>query len=223
MLDLALLNIVKNYGSHRVVDDLSLRVHPGEFIVLVGPSGCGKTTTLRMIAGLEEISAGELRMDGKVCNDLTPVERGVAMVFQNYALYPNMSVRENLAFGMKQQKYSRSRIRERVNEVATSLRLVELLDRRPGQLSGGQSQRVAIGRAIARDPSLFLFDEPLSNLDAELRVHMRAEIASLHRLMKRTTVYVTHDQVEAMSISDQVVVIAATNRPSREVSSKRDQ
>jgi ABC-type sugar transport system ATPase subunit len=201
-----LRDIRKSYGGHEVIHGVTLDIAEGEFLVFVGPSGCGKSTMLRMIAGLEDITSGQLLINGAVMNEATPVQRGVAMVFQNYALYPNMTVFQNMAFGLEQQRMPRSEIAARVTEAARTLKIEHLLDRRPRQLSGGQSQRVAIGRCIVRNPRIFLFDEPLSNLDAELRVHMRIEIASLHKRIGRTTIYVTHDQVEAMTLADKIVV-----------------
>jgi multiple sugar transport system ATP-binding protein len=189
------------------VRDLSLDVAEGEFVVLVGPSGCGKTTALRMVAGLEEITAGEIRIGGRVVNELAPRDRDIAMVFQNYALYPHKSVYENLAFGLRMRKVSKPEQRRRVEEIAGVLGLSELLQRRPAQLSGGQRQRVAMGRAIVREPKAFLMDEPLSNLDAKLRVQMRAEIARIQQALKVTTLYVTHDQVEAMTMGHRVAVM----------------
>jgi multiple sugar transport system ATP-binding protein len=198
----------KVYGDGtRAVLDLSLEVDDGEFIVLVGPSGCGKTSALMMAAGLEEITEGEIRIDGRVINDLEPRERDIAMVFQNYALYPHMSVYENLAFGLQMKKTPKPEIDRRVRELAAVLGLQHLLKRRPRQLSGGQRQRVAMGRAIVRNPSAFLMDEPLSNLDAKLRVQMRAEISRIQRELGATTIYVTHDQVEAMTMGDRVAVM----------------
>ncbi len=191
----------------RAVDDLSLEIPDGEFLVLVGPSGCGKTTALRMVAGLEEISDGTLSIGGRVVNDLTPKERDIAMVFQNYALYPHLSVAENIAFGLRLRRASKPVIAERVAWAAKMLDLTPYLDRRPKQLSGGQRQRVAMGRAIVRKPQVFLMDEPLSNLDAKLRVQMRADISKLQRDLGTTTVYVTHDQVEAMTLADRIVVL----------------
>ncbi|MFN8650805.1 MAG: sn-glycerol-3-phosphate ABC transporter ATP-binding protein UgpC [Gemmatimonadales bacterium] len=193
--------------QHVVVHGIDLVIPDGEFLVLVGPSGCGKSTTLRMIAGLEEISAGTLRIGDRVVNDVPARDRDIAMVFQNYALYPHMTVRENLAFALQLRKMSPGDIATRVNEAAELLGLTELLERRPRQLSGGQRQRVALGRAIVRQPQVFLFDEPLSNLDAKLRVQMRREIAALRRRLGTTTVYVTHDQVEAMTLGDRIVVM----------------
>lgn len=206
MATLALRDIRKSFGKHEVIHGVSLDVKDSEFVVFVGPSGCGKSTMLRMIAGLETISEGQLLIDGAVMNEEAPSKRGIAMVFQSYALYPNMTVYQNMAFGLEQAKLPKAQIREKVMDAARTLKLEPLLQRYPGQLSGGQSQRVAIGRSIVRNPRIFLFDEPLSNLDAELRVHMRVEIASLHKRMGRTTIYVTHDQVEAMTLADTIVV-----------------
>ncbi|MGY8790902.1 MAG: ABC transporter ATP-binding protein [Pseudomonadales bacterium] len=208
MSTLELKDIRKSYGNLEVIHGVSLDIAEGEFVVFVGPSGCGKSTMLRMIAGLETITDGELVIDGKVMNQETPSARGIAMVFQSYALYPNMTVYQNMAFGLQQAKLSKDEIRKRVMEAAATLKIEPLLKRRPGELSGGQSQRVAIGRSIVRNPSIFLFDEPLSNLDAELRVHMRAEMGRLHKRIGRTTVYVTHDQVEAMTLADRIVVFS---------------
>jgi multiple sugar transport system ATP-binding protein len=195
-------------NGFRAVEDLTLEVHDGEFLVLVGPSGCGKTTALRMVAGLEEISDGTLSIGGRVVNDASPKERDVAMVFQNYALYPHLSVAENIAFGLRLRKTPKATINERVAWAAKLLDLAPYLDRRPKQLSGGQRQRVAMGRAIVRQPQAFLMDEPLSNLDAKLRVQMRADIAKLQRELQTTTIYVTHDQVEAMTMGDRVAVMS---------------
>ena len=206
MTTVELREMRKSYGNHQVVHGVSLRIEDGDFVVFVGPSGCGKSTMLRMIAGLEVISGGELLIDGELMNEETPVRRGIAMVFQSYALYPNMTVYQNMAFGLQQQRVPKDRIHQLVMEAARTLKIEPLLERRPGQLSGGQSQRVAIGRSIVRNPKIFLFDEPLSNLDAELRVHMRVEIANLHKRMARTTIYVTHHQVEAMTLADKIVV-----------------
>jgi multiple sugar transport system ATP-binding protein len=208
MAAVALVHLSKAYGEDvMAVRDLSLDVAEGEFMVLVGPSGCGKTTALRMIAGLEDITAGEIRIGGRVVNDLAPRDRDIAMVFQNYALYPHKSVYENLAFGLRMRKVPKAEQKERVEEIARILGLGEMLDRRPAQLSGGQRQRVAMGRAIVREPKAFLMDEPLSNLDAKLRVQMRAEIARIQQSLKVTTVYVTHDQVEAMTMGHRVAVM----------------
>jgi len=197
----------KRYGDVVAVKDLNLDIQDEEFLVLVGPSGCGKTTALRMIAGLEEISEGTLRIGDRVVNDLAPKDRDVAMVFQSYALYPHMSVRDNLAFGLKLRKIKKAEIDRRVQEAARMIELENLLDRKPKQLSGGQRQRVALGRAIVREPAVFLMDEPLSNLDAKLRVQTRAEIARLHQRLRTTIVYVTHDQVEAMTMGDRIAVM----------------
>ncbi|MER1957731.1 MAG: sn-glycerol-3-phosphate ABC transporter ATP-binding protein UgpC [Solibacillus sp.] len=201
-------HIVKRYPDGYVaVKDFHLQVEPGEFIVLVGPSGCGKSTTLRMVAGLETISDGELRIKGKRINEVEPKDRDIAMVFQNYALYPHMNVYENMAFGLKLRKISKSEIDKKVREAAAILGLSELLDKKPKSLSGGQRQRVALGRAIVRDAKLFLMDEPLSNLDAKLRVQMRSEITKLHYRLNTTTLYVTHDQTEAMTMASRLVVM----------------
>ncbi len=204
---ISLRQVRKSYGALQVIHDVDIEIESGEFLVLVGPSGCGKSTLLRMIAGLEEISGGELLIGGKVVNALPPSDRDIAMVFQDYALYPHMSVKENMAFGLKMRGADDKTIDGRVAKAADILKIQPFLDRRPAQLSGGQRQRVAMGRAIVREPSAFLFDEPLSNLDAALRVEMRLEIAKLHRRMKATTVYVTHDQVEAMTLADRIVVM----------------
>ena len=209
MATLAISNLTKTFGRDSVVDDVSVDVADGEFIVLVGPSGCGKSTTLRMIAGLEGIDGGTISIGGRVVNDLHPADRDIAMVFQSYALYPHMSVYENIAYGLKRRNVPRARIAERVASVAAMLKLDELLKRRPAQLSGGQRQRVALGRAIVREPEVFLMDEPLSNLDAKLRVEMRAELTQLHARLGVTTVYVTHDQVEAMTMGSRIVVMNA--------------
>jgi multiple sugar transport system ATP-binding protein len=201
-------HVWKKYGEVVAVNDLNLEIQDGEFMVLVGPSGCGKTTSLRMIAGLEEISQGNLRIGERTVNDLAPKDRDVAMVFQSYALYPHMTVRDNLAFGLKLRKVPKDEIKRRVDEAARTTELTNLLDRKPKQLSGGQRQRVALGRAIVREPAVFLMDEPLSNLDAKLRVATRAELARLHQRLKTTTVYVTHDQVEAMTMGDRIAVMS---------------
>ncbi|WP_407155257.1 ABC transporter ATP-binding protein [Bradyrhizobium sp. STM 3557] len=202
-------HVCKSYGPLEVVKDFNLEVDDHEFVVFLGPSGCGKSTILRMVAGLEDISDGTISIDGKVVNDLLPRERGVAMVFQNYALYPHMSVFANIAFGLKRMRVPREEIERRVHEVSAILGLESLLDRKPAQLSGGQQQRVAIARAMIKTPAVFLFDEPLSNLDAKLRSHMRVEIARLHKRLKTTTIYVTHDQLEAMTLADRIVVLRA--------------
>jgi len=200
-------NIEKNFGKVKVIHGISFDIADGEFVVLVGPSGCGKSTLLRMLAGLEEISGGDISIDGKVINDLDSKDRDIAMVFQSYALYPHMTVGQNMAFSLKLRKADKALTDERVGKAAKILNLGALLDRYPRELSGGQRQRVAMGRAIVRDPKVFLFDEPLSNLDAKLRVAMRAEIKSLHQRLKTTTVYVTHDQIEAMTMADRIVVM----------------
>ena len=201
-------HVFKRYGDVTAVSDLNLEIGDGEFMVLVGPSGCGKTTSLRMIAGLEEISEGTLRIGDQVVNDVAPKDRDIAMVFQSYALYPHMSVRDNLAFGLKLRKVPKAEIEKRINEAAGILQLEKLLDRKPKELSGGQRQRVALGRAIVREPAVFLMDEPLSNLDAKLRVQTRAEIARLHQRLGTTMVYVTHDQVEAMTMGQRIAVMS---------------
>ena len=200
-------NVNKMFGDFQAVKDLNLEIGDGEFMVLVGPSGCGKTTSLRMIAGLEEISSGNLKIGDRVVNDVPPKDRDIAMVFQSYALYPHMSVRDNLAFGLKLRKVPKAEIERRVNEAAETIQLQKLLDRKPKELSGGQRQRVALGRAIVREPAVFLMDEPLSNLDAKLRVQTRAEIARLHQRLETTVVYVTHDQVEAMTMGTRIAVM----------------
>ena len=207
MTELKFDNVVKRYGKIEVVHGVDLEVKDKEFLVLVGPSGCGKSTLLRMIAGLEEISEGTISIDGEVINDKAPKDRGLAMVFQNYALYPHMNVYENMAFGLRQRKTPKDEIQQRVEEVGGILGLKDLLFRKPHELSGGQRQRVAMGRAMVRKPDIFLFDEPLSNLDAKLRIQMRAEIKILHQRVKSTMVYVTHDQVEAMTLADRIVVL----------------
>src|SRR5437870_8088284 len=197
----------KKYDEVRAVKDVNLDIGDKEFVVLVGPSGCGKTTTLRMVAGLESITSGRILIDDKIINELPPMDRDIAMVFQNYALYPHMSVYDNMAFGLKMRKFDRADIARRVQEAAEILGIQELLKRKPRQLSGGQRQRVALGRAIVRHPQVFLFDEPLSNLDANLRVQMRTEISRLHNQLETTMIYVTHDQIEAMSMGDRIVVM----------------
>jgi multiple sugar transport system ATP-binding protein len=201
-------HVTKKYGDVTAVHDFNLEVGDGEFMVLVGPSGCGKTTNLRMIAGLEEITSGALRIGDRVVNDVPPKDRDIAMVFQSYALYPHMTVRDNLAFGLKLRKVPKPDIEKRVKDAAGILSLEKLLDRKPKELSGGQRQRVALGRAIVREPAVFLMDEPLSNLDAKLRVQTRAEIARLHQRLGTTTVYVTHDQVEAMTMGQRIAVMS---------------
>jgi ABC-type sugar transport system ATPase subunit len=207
MTRLTLKNITKSFGKVAVIRGIDLEVAEGEFVVFVGPSGCGKSTLLRMISGLESISGGELWIGDRKVNEVQAAKRGLAMVFQSYALYPHLTVRQNMGFGLKVRKESPAEITRRVEEAARTLQLDRLLDRYPRELSGGQRQRVAIGRAIVGNPQVFLFDEPLSNLDAELRVHMRAEIAALHRRLGNTTIYVTHDQIEAMTLADRIVVL----------------
>ncbi|MEI3852633.1 MULTISPECIES: ABC transporter ATP-binding protein [Ensifer] len=207
MSELQLSDVRKSYGNFEVIKGVDLDIKTGEFVVFVGPSGCGKSTLLRMIAGLEEITSGDLTIDGERMNDVDPSKRGIAMVFQSYALYPHMTVRENMGFALRFAGVPKAEIEQRVGEAANILELGPLLDRKPKQLSGGQRQRVAIGRAIVRHPKIFLFDEPLSNLDAELRVHMRIEIARLHKKLATTIIYVTHDQVEAMTLADKIVVM----------------
>ena len=207
MSEIIIKNLNKNYGKNHVIKDVSLDIESQSFTVLVGPSGCGKSTILRMIAGLESVNSGTISIDGMKVNDLAPRERNIAMVFQSYALYPHMTVYNNMAFGLKLEKLSKSEIDERVYEAAKILQIEELLQRKPRQLSGGQRQRVAIGRAITRKPKVFLFDEPLSNLDAALRVQMRVELAKLHDQLDATMIYVTHDQTEAMTMADNIIVL----------------
>ncbi|MBO9589816.1 ABC transporter ATP-binding protein [Devosia sp.] len=207
MAGLELRNVAKSYGPVKVIEGINLSIGDGEFVALVGPSGCGKSTILRMIAGLEDITGGQIAIGSEVVNDLTPKERNIAMVFQSYALYPHMNVYRNMAFNLELAGKPKAEIDRRVREAARMLELEPLLDRKPSQLSGGQRQRVAMGRAVVRDPSVFLFDEPLSNLDAKLRVQMRSEIKALHKKVGVTSVYVTHDQVEAMTLADRVVVL----------------
>ncbi|RWF85514.1 MAG: sn-glycerol-3-phosphate ABC transporter ATP-binding protein UgpC [Mesorhizobium sp.] len=202
-----LRGLKKSYGQVQIIHGIDLTVNPGEFLALVGPSGCGKSTLLRMVAGLETVSAGEIVFNGKLVNSLDPKQRNVAMVFQNYALYPHMSVRENISLNLRLSGVSKSEMERRVNDAARLLHIDAILDRRPSQLSGGQRQRVAMGRAIVRNPAVFLFDEPLSNLDAKLRVMMRAEIKALHQKVKTTSIYVTHDQIEAMTLADCIAVL----------------
>ena len=214
MASLTLRDVAKNYGDVNVIESIDLDIEDGEFVVFVGPSGCGKSTLLRMIAGLEEITGGTIAISDTVVNDVAPAKRGVAMVFQTYALYPHMTVYKNMAFGLKQAKTPRDEINRRVREAAEILEITELLDRTPRALSGGQRQRVAIGRAIVREPEVFLFDEPLSNLDAKLRVQTRIEIARLHQRLGTTMIYVTHDQVEAMTADKIVVCVAAISNRS---------
>ncbi len=207
MANVAIRNVEKYYGNFKALKQVNVDISDGDFVVLVGPSGCGKSTLLRMIAGLEDISDGEIEIGGEVINDLLPKERDIAMVFQNYALYPHMTVSENMSFALKLSGVSKADREAKVARAAEILGLQSLLDRRPAQLSGGQRQRVAMGRAIVRDPQVFLFDEPLSNLDAKLRVQMRAEIRELHERLGTTTIYVTHDQIEAMTMADRIVVM----------------
>jgi multiple sugar transport system ATP-binding protein len=207
MAPVTIRDLNKRFDEVQAVNNVNLEIRDKEFVVLVGPSGCGKTTTLRMVAGLESVSSGEILIGDKVVNDLPPMDRDIAMVFQNYALYPHMSVYDNMAFGLKMRKFDRAEIGQRVRDAATILGIEDLLHRKPRQLSGGQRQRVALGRAIVRHPQVFLFDEPLSNLDAKLRVQMRVEIKKLHDRLGTTAIYVTHDQVEAMTLGDRVVVM----------------
>jgi multiple sugar transport system ATP-binding protein len=207
MAQVRIRNLNKMYGDVHAVKDVNLEIRDNEFLVLVGPSGCGKTTTLRMVAGLESITSGQVLIDDVVVNDLAPMDRDIAMVFQNYALYPHMSVYDNMAFGLKMRRIGRAEIAKRVREAADILGIGDYLKRKPRQLSGGQRQRVALGRAIVRHPKVFLFDEPLSNLDAKLRVQMRVELKKLHERLAVTSIYVTHDQVEAMTLGDRVVVM----------------
>jgi ABC-type sugar transport system ATPase subunit len=211
MADIKLRNIIKRYGNTEVIHGVDLDIKHGEFVVFVGPSGCGKSTLLRLVAGLDEITEGTLEIDNKVVNHIDPAERGIAMVFQSYALYPHMTVEENMGFGLRMNGVPKEEVKNRVSLAANALKLEKLLDRKPKDMSGGQRQRVAIGRAIVRDPKVFLFDEPLSNLDAELRVDMRLQISSLHDELKTTMVYVTHDQVEAMTLADKIVVLRDGN------------
>jgi sn-glycerol 3-phosphate transport system ATP-binding protein len=208
MAAVSIRDVYKSFGEVKVIQGISMEIADGEFVVMVGPSGCGKSTLLRMVAGLETITSGEIAIGGKVVNNLEPKDRDIAMVFQNYALYPHMSVHDNMAYGLKIRHLSKSEIAARVNRAADILELSKLLKRRPRELSGGQRQRVAMGRAIVRDPKVFLFDEPLSNLDAKLRVQMREELQSLHRRLATTTLYVTHDQVEAMTLAQRMLVMS---------------
>ena len=211
MASIELKNIEKSFGTNKVINKFDIKIDDGEFIVLVGPSGCGKSTLLRMISGLESVDVGEIYLDNKLINNLIPSKREIAMVFQSYALYPHMNVFENMAFGLKMEKISKSEISQKVNNAAATLQIEDLLERKPKQLSGGQRQRVAIGRAITRSPKVFLFDEPLSNLDAALRSEMRVEISKLHKKMNSNIIYVTHDQVEAMTLADRIVVLNKGN------------
>ena len=204
-------NLEKSFGDNKVINNFNIDINDGEFIVLVGPSGCGKSTLLRMISGLESIDQGEIFLDSKLINNLIPSKREIAMVFQSYALYPHMNVFENMSFGLKMEKISKDEIQQKVNDAANTLQIEDLLKRKPKQLSGGQRQRVAIGRAITRSPKVFLFDEPLSNLDAALRSEMRVEISKLHKKMNSNIIYVTHDQIEAMTLADRIVVLNKGN------------
>ena len=207
MATIELKNIEKSFGTNKVIDKFNIQINHGEFIVLVGPSGCGKSTLLRMISGLESVDEGEIHLDKKIINNLIPSKRGIAMVFQSYALYPHMNVYENMSFGLKNEKLDKNEIDKKVKDAAKTLQIEDLLERKPRQLSGGQRQRVAIGRAITRNPKLFLFDEPLSNLDAALRSEMRVEISKLHKKLSTNMIYVTHDQVEAMTLADKIVIL----------------
>ena len=207
MATIELKNIEKAFGENKVIDKFNIKINHGEFIVLVGPSGCGKSTLLRMISGLESVDEGEIHLDKKIINNLIPSKRVIAMVFQSYALYPHMNVYENMSFGLKNEKLDKNEIDKKVKDAAKTLQIEDLLERKPRQLSGGQRQRVAIGRAITRNPKLFLFDEPLSNLDAALRSEMRVEISKLHKKLSTNMIYVTHDQVEAMTLADKIVIL----------------
>ena len=207
MATVEIKGLVKTFGKTEVLHGIDLAVEDGEFVVFVGPSGCGKSTTLRLLAGLDEVTSGEILIGGNVVNNLEPKERNIAMVFQNYAIYPHMSVRKNIGFGLRTSKMSKADKVTRIDEVANLLGMTDLLDRKPSQLSGGQRQRVAIGRAMVRNPVVFLFDEPLSNLDAQLRAQMRLEIKKLHQDVGTTIVFVTHDQVEAMTLADRIVIM----------------
>jgi len=207
MSKIVIKNLEKSFGENKVINNFNIDIHDGEFIVLVGPSGCGKSTLLRMVSGLESIDQGEIFLDTKLINNLIPSKREIAMVFQSYALYPHMNVFENMSFGLKMEKISKNEISDKVNHAAATLQIEDLLERKPKQLSGGQRQRVAIGRAITRNPKVFLFDEPLSNLDAALRSEMRVEISKLHKKLKTNIIYVTHDQIEAMTLADRIVVL----------------
>ena len=207
MSKIIIRNLVKSFGENKVINNFNIDIEDGEFIVLVGPSGCGKSTLLRMFSGLESIDHGEIFLDQKLINNLLPSKREIAMVFQSYALYPHMNVFENMSFGLKMEKIPKSEINQKVNNAATILQIEDLLERKPKQLSGGQKQRVAIGRAITRSPKVFLFDEPLSNLDAALRSEMRVEISKLHKKLNSNMIYVTHDQIEAMTLADKIVVL----------------
>ena len=207
MATIELKNIEKSFGNNKVINNFNIKINDGEFIVLVGPSGCGKSTLLRMISGLESVDKGEIHLNNKIINNLIPSKRGIAMVFQSYALYPHMNVYENMSFGLKTEKLEKNEIDKKVKDAAKTLQIEDLLERKPRQLSGGQRQRVAIGRAITRNPKLFLFDEPLSNLDAALRSEMRVEISKLHKQLNTNMIYVTHDQIEAMTLADKIVIL----------------
>ena len=207
MATIELKNIEKSFGNNKVINNFNIKINDGEFIVLVGPSGCGKSTLLRMISGLESVDKGEIHLNNKIINNLIPSKRGIAMVFQSYALYPHMNVYENMSFGLKTEKLEKNEIDKKVKDAAKTLQIEDLLERKPRQLSGGQRQRVAIGRAITRSPKLFLFDEPLSNLDAALRSEMRVEISKLHKQLNTNMIYVTHDQIEAMTLADKIVIL----------------
>ena len=207
MANIELKNIEKSFGNNKVINNFNIKINDGEFIVLVGPSGCGKSTLLRMISGLESVDKGEIHLDNKIINNLIPSKRRIAMVFQSYALYPHMNVYDNMSFGLKTEKLEKNEIDKKVKDAAKTLQIEDLLERKPRQLSGGQRQRVAIGRAITRNPKLFLFDEPLSNLDAALRSEMRVEISKLHKQLNTNMIYVTHDQVEAMTLADKIVIL----------------
>ena len=207
MATIELKNIEKSFGNNKVINNFNIKINDGEFIVLVGPSGCGKSTLLRMISGLESVDKGEIHLNNKIINNLIPTKRGIAMVFQSYALYPHMNVYENMSFGLKTEKLEKNEIDKKVKDAAKTLQIEDLLERKPRQLSGGQRQRVAIGRAITRNPKLFLFDEPLSNLDAALRSEMRVEISKLHKQLNTNMIYVTHDQIEAMTLADKIVIL----------------
>ncbi len=211
MANIELINIEKSFGQNKVINNFNIKIKDGEFVVLVGPSGCGKSTLLRMISGLENIDKGEIYLDKKLINNLIPSKRRIAMVFQSYALYPHMNVFKNMSFGLSMEKLAKDEISKKVSEAAKILKIENLLERKPKQLSGGQRQRVAIGRAITRNPKLFLFDEPLSNLDAALRSEMRVEISKLHKKLKTNIIYVTHDQVEAMTLADKIVILNEGN------------
>ena len=211
MSKIIIKNLEKSFGDNKIINDFNINIADGEFIVLVGPSGCGKSTLLRMVSGLESIDQGEIYLDTKLINNLIPSKREIAMVFQSYALYPHMSVFENMSFGLKMEKIAKNEINQKINHAANTLQIKDLLERKPKQLSGGQKQRVAIGRAITRNPKVFLFDEPLSNLDAALRAEMRVEISKLHKKLKTNIIYVTHDQIEAMTLADRIVVLNKGN------------